>query len=145
MSELIGRAAAAQATLKATEFRKYRLGRADCARMTAMHLRRMGHQVVLPPSGSYSSAKGALRELKARGFASMPEAMDAMGFERIAPAAALPGDVVALPSASPIGCLTVVLSNGRVCGFLDDVSVGAVLQPVEYAAAWRVPYARAAK
>lgn len=139
MIEMIARVEAAQATLEAVKARPFKLGTNDCARMTASHLRRMGRRVKLPPSGSYGTARGALKALKDRGFANLVEAMDSFGFERIAPAAALPGDVLAIPSASPIGCLVVALSNGRVCGFHEDVEGGCVLQPIEYVAAWRVP------
>lgn len=141
-TELVKRVAAAQATLNAVKDKPFRLGRNDCARMTAGHLRRMGHAVKLPASGSYASLRGAVKALAARGFADLPAAMDGMGFERIAPAAALPGDVMALPAESPIGCLVVVLNNGRAVGFLEDVVGGAVIQPVEYVAAWRVPIGR---
>ncbi|TCP30688.1 hypothetical protein [Sphingomonas sp. BK235] len=139
MTELVRRVAAAQATLNGARDKPFRLGRNDCARMVAGHLRRMGHQVRLPTSGSYASLKGAVKALAARGYADLPAAMDGMGFERIAPAAALPGDVLALPAESPIGCLAVVLNNGRACGFVEDAVGAAVIQPVEYVAAWRIP------
>ncbi|MBW6522400.1 hypothetical protein KZ810_02715 [Sphingomonas sp. RHCKR47] len=142
MSELIRRRDATQATLDAVKGKPFRLGRNDCARIAAAHLRRMGHRVKLPASGSYASPRTAMKALKDRGFADLLEAMDGMGFERIAPAAALVGDVLALPTASSIGCLVVVLTNGRALGFVDDFAEASVIQPVEYAAAWRVPYAR---
>lgn len=142
MSELIKRRDATQATLDAVKGKPFRLGRNDCARIAAGHLRRMGHQVRLPSAGSYASTRTAMKALKERGFADLLEAMDGMGFERIAPAAALVGDVLALPTSSPLGCLVVVLTNGRALGFVDDVAEASVIQPVEYTAAWRVPYAR---
>lgn len=135
---MIARVEAAQATLDAARSRPYKLGVNDCARMTAGHLRRMGKRVKLPPSRSYGTARGALRALKERGFGNLIEAMDGFGFERIAPAAALPGDVLALPTESPLGCLVVALGNGRVCGFHEDVVEGCVLQPLTYEAAWRI-------
>ena len=138
---LVRRVAAAQATLNAVKDKPFRLGRNDCARMVAGHLRRMGHKVKLPASGSYASLRGAVKALGERGFSDLPAAMDGMGFERIAPAAALAGDVLALPAESPIGCLVVVLNNGRAVGFVEDVVGAAVIQPVEYVAAWRVPLA----
>lgn len=139
MTELERRVAIAQATLDAVKDKPFRLGRNDCARMTAAHLRQMGYQVKLPASGSYASLRGAVKALAERGYASLVEALDDMTFERVAPAAALPGDIVALPAASPIGCLAVVLSNGRACGFFEDAVGAVVIQPVEYEAAWRVP------
>lgn len=140
MTEIERRVAAAQTTLDAVKDKPFRLGRNDCARMVAAHLRRAGHPVRLPAGGSYGSVRGAAKALAARGFADLPAAMDAMGFDRIPPAAALPGDVLALPAASPIGCLAVVLSNGRACGFTEDAAGAAVIQPVDYVAAWRVSF-----
>ena len=142
MSDLIKRRDATQATLDAVKGKPFRLGRNDCARIAAAHLRRRGHQVKLPASGSYASTRTAMKALAERGFADLLAAMDGMGFERIAPAAALVGDILALPTASPIGCLAVVLTNGRALGFVDDVAEASVIQPVEYVAAWRVPYMR---
>lgn len=139
MTELVTRVRVAQATLDAARDKPFRLGRNDCARMVAAHLRRMGHKVKLPASGSYASVRGAVKALEARGYADLPAAMDDMGFERIAPAAALPGDVLALPATSPIGCLAIVLNNGRACGFVEDALGAAVIQPVDYVAAWRIP------
>lgn len=139
MIELDERVRRAQATLDGVKGKPFRLGRQDCVRMTAGHLRRMGHPVILPPSGSYGSLRGAKKALAARGYADLVAAMDGMGFDRISPAAALPADVLALPAESPIGCLAIVLTNGRAAGFLEDVVGGAVIQPVEYVAAWRIP------
>lgn len=128
-----------QATLDQWRGKMFRLGHADCVRLTASHLRRMGHAVRLPAKGRYGSLRSAMKELSARGFADVLTAMDAHGFARIAPAAALPGDVVAVPSDQPTGCLMVQLSNGRALGFLEEVASAEVLQPVDYVAAWRVP------
>ncbi len=130
--------AAAQATLDRFKDVPLRLGRNDCARMAAFHLRKLGHKVKLPASGSYASVKAARRELQARGYETLIEAMDGFGFERIAPAAAIAGDIVALPGEGPLGALTVSMGNGRVIGYHQDAAGAVVMQPVDYVAAWRV-------
>lgn len=137
---LVRRVKAAQATRDEWWEAPWRMGHADCVRMAASHLRRMGHTVRLPPAGSYRSVRSATMKLNARGFASLADAMDKMGFPRIAPAAALVGDVIELPSEiGELGTLTVALGNGRVLGWHDDAPKGAcVLQPVDWIAAWRV-------
>lgn len=137
MTELERRVAAAQATLDQFAGRPFRWGRADCARLVAAHLRRLGYRVQLPAAGSYASPRSAIKALAARGFASLGEALDALGLERIAPAAALPGDVVELPSIDRLGSLAIVLTNGRVVGFHQHAVGAAVLQPREWVAAWR--------
>jgi hypothetical protein len=62
-------------------------------------------------------------------------------FERIAPAAAWPGDLIEIPAEerNPLGCFMVALTNGRAVGYVDGAIGAAVLQPLEYVAAWRVP------
>jgi hypothetical protein len=133
------RAARAQATLDAWKGKPFRMGVRDCARMTASHLRRMGHQVKLPASGSYASERSGKKALAARGFTDLIEAMDSFGFERIAPAFRVAGDVVAIPTESALGCLTIALGSERVAGYQEDAAGAQVLQPLEYVAAWRIP------
>ncbi|KTW00454.1 DUF6950 family protein [Sphingomonas sanguinis] len=137
----IRRTNAAQATLEQWRTRPMRLGTSDCVRMTASHLRRLGHEVRLPASGSYRTIRSALKALENRGYESLAEALDAMGLERIAPAAAIVGDVLMLPAEDKLGALVVALGNGRVVGYHEEVVGAAVLQPLDYVAAWRVELA----
>jgi hypothetical protein len=137
---LVRRAAATQATRDEWWERPHRYGLADCVRMTASHVRRLGHQVKLPPEGSYRGERTATLKLQARGWNSLAEAMDAHGFERIPPAAALVGDVIEMPG-EPGGftALTIALGNGRVLGWHPDAPKGAcVMQPEQTLAAWRI-------
>lgn len=139
MTEIERRVAAAQATLEAFRGKPFRWGRCDCSRIAAAHLRRMGHQVRLPAAGSYGSARGALKALRERGHETLAEALDAMGLERIAPAAALVGDLVTGAADEALGALGVMLGNGRMLGFHEHAAGAAVLQKVALSAAWRVP------
>lgn len=67
------------------------------------------------------------------------DAIDAMGLQRIPPAAALPADLVLLPGDGPFGgSLTMAVGNGRVFGYHEDVVGADILQPLEFVAAWRV-------
>jgi hypothetical protein len=136
---LVRRVEAGQATLDAWRDRPFKWGKIDCARMVASHLRRMGHSVKLPPAGSYGSALTAARRLRERGWATLSDAMDSFGFDRIPPAAALPGDVIEVPGDCDLGALTIALGNGRTLGFHPDTVGATVLQPIEYVGAWRVP------
>lgn len=63
--------------------------------------------------------------------------MDAHGLDRIAPAAALAGDIVMLPGEDALGSLCIALGNGRVLGFHQDAKGAVVMQPTAFAAAWR--------
>jgi hypothetical protein len=135
---LILRRDAAQATLDAWSDKPQRLGYADCVRMTASHLRLLGYKVKLPPSGSYRTINSAMKALATAGYASIEEALDAMGLERVAPAATIVGDIILMPAAHELGALVVVMGNGRVAGWHDDVATGTVvMQPLEMLAAWR--------
>ena len=138
MTPIQRKAEAAQATAVRFKDVPLRLGRNDCARMAAYHLRRLGHQVRLPHSGAYASARSGKKALAALGFDTLAEALDSFGFERIAPAATMAGDIVELPSEGPLGAVTIALGNGRVIGWHQDASGAAVLQPIEWKAAWRV-------
>jgi hypothetical protein len=129
---------AAQATLDQFKDKPYRLGQRDCVRMAAAHLRRLGYSIKLPPADSYRSNKSALNALHSRGFSDLLEAVDAHGLERIAPAAAVVGDIIAVPGEGDFGAaLHVALGNGRTVGYHQDLIGAGVLQPLEYLAAWR--------
>ncbi|UAK24178.1 DUF6950 family protein [Sphingomonas nostoxanthinifaciens] len=133
------RVAAAQQLLDAWKGRPFDWkAKSHCARMVAEHLRRMGYTPPLAKAGPFSTEMGALRALRRLGVHKLGDAVDLLGVPRIAPAAALPGDIVELTSASPLGCLTVALSNGRVLGFVDDHEGVAVLEPLQFEAAWRI-------
>jgi hypothetical protein len=136
---LIRRRDAAQRTLDTWSKRPLKLGTADCVRMAASHLRSLGYRVKLPPAGSYRSVASAIKALTAVGHASIGEALDALGLERIAPARAIVGDVILMPAEHELGALVVCMGNGRVAGWHDDHAGGVVvMQPLKMLAAWRV-------
>jgi hypothetical protein len=131
------RVKAAQRTLDAFKEHEFEWGRYDCGQMVFYHLRRLGRRVAFAPVGSYDSALGAKRVLKAAGVETMAGLLDKWGLPRIAPAAALVGDLIQLPGDADIGALTVYVGNGRVLGYHES-AVGAVaMQPLEMLTAWR--------
>lgn len=135
---LIRRRDAAQATLDTWSKRPLKLGTADCVRMAASHLRLLGYKVKLPPAGSYRTIASAMTRLKISGYASVAEAIDALGLERITPAAAIVGDIILMPAEHELGALVICMGNGRVAGWHDDVAGGVVvMQPLMMTAAWR--------
>lgn len=138
MIEMIRRQQAAQATVDRFKGAPWQLGKNDCVRVAAFVLRKMGHRPQLGKAGSYKTGAGALRALRRAGHASLADALDALGLERIPPAAALPADIVMIPGEAPLdGALTVAVGNGRVLGFHEDEGAATILQPTEYLAAWR--------
>jgi hypothetical protein len=135
---MIRRVAAAQATLDHFKGKPFVLGEADCARMAAFHLRQLKLKLKIAKAGSYKSPLSARRALIRAGFESLADALDKHGFARIPPAAAVVGDILALPAEDDLGALAVALGNGRVLGWHPDAEGATVLQPTEFVAAWSV-------
>jgi hypothetical protein len=137
-SEMERRVAAAQKTLDRYKDRPFSFEKGcDCGKLTAFHLRQMGRPIPIAKAGSYKSLLGAQRALRRLGFNSLEELMDAH-FERVPPAAAWVGDVIAMRGQEGPGSLTVAVGNGRVLGFHEDYVGAVVMQPAETLAAWRI-------
>ncbi|MFT4076841.1 MAG: hypothetical protein QM647_15050 [Asticcacaulis sp.] len=135
--DLIYRTACAEQTVAQYIDARFEWGRYDCARMTAAHVKRMGHKASLAMFGHYKSLAGAKRALTRAGFDSLEAVLDAR-FARIAPASAWVGDIIALPGDTDMPALAVRLTNGRVICLAGEGFV--IAEPVEYVAAWRIPY-----
>lgn len=129
-------AQAAQACIDRFDGKTYEPGKRDCAILAAHLLHQYGVPVPVMKGMRYSTEAGAIKALKRTGYRDIIEAVDALGLQRIAPAAVLTGDLVGLPCNGPWGCaLTVAVGNGRVFGFLEGV--GQVQIPSVFTAAWR--------
>ncbi|WP_426041499.1 DUF6950 family protein [Brevundimonas sp. TWP2-3-4b1] len=135
---LIRRQLAAQACVERFAGRPYEPGSRDCAKLAAHVLHKLNRKVPFLKGVRWSSEAGGVRALKRLGFDNLLEAVDATGLSRIAPAAALVGDILALPTASSIGALSVAVGNGRVLGFIDGELAATIIQPSDYVAAWSV-------
>lgn len=137
------RAAAVQACVDTYAGRPLDFRGGDCVRLArfALHKQRAG--VTFLKGVRWSSAPSALRQMRKLGFENLVDAMDATGLARIAPAAAWPGDIIALPvgEGDPFGAsLTVRISNGNVLGFGEGGSACGVMRPRDFLAAWRVEH-----
>lgn len=138
MIEMIRRQQAAQAAVDRFKGQPWELGKNDCVRLAAFVLRKMGHRPQLGKAGSYKTGPGAILALKRAGYATLAEALDALGLERIAPAAARVADIIMIPGEAPLdGALTIAVGNGRVLGFHEDAGSAEILQPVDFIGAWR--------
>lgn len=139
MISMLKRAAATQACMDRFAGRSYEPGARDCGKLAAHALHKVGRRAKLLTAARHTTEAGAIRYIRKAGFKDLVELMDAVGLERIPPAAALPGDIIAMamPEGDPFGCsLTVALDNGRILGFKDGVC--QVLIPLDFVAAWRV-------
>ncbi len=139
---LVVRKKATDATLEKFGGRPFALGSVDCGKMTAFHLRQLGHKVRLSKAGQYKTALGAKAALRRMGYNTLAEAMDGLGFERIAPASALVGDVISLPAEHDLWGLGIWLGNANALAFHEGHDGLVVLTPtadaLRDAIAWRV-------
>lgn len=142
MTEMIRRAAATQACMDLFAGRTNDLAeRRHCGRLAAQSMMRMGRSAKPLNACRATTLRGILAYLKRNGWDSLVDLMDATGLERIAPAMARPGDIIALPSApnDGFGCsLTVALSDGRVLASNPATGLFEPMTPHLFVAAWRV-------
>lgn len=136
MTELELRAAATSATFDRFNGAPFILGKTDCARMVAFHLKELGHKPSVLKGGAYTTEAGARRALMRLGVSSLSEIMD-RHFPRIAPAEARTGDVLCGPGDGGTGdAMAIRLHRHNALAFLDGVCGEVVIH--EYVAAWRV-------
>ena len=121
MTEMERRVAAVRLTMSHFAGKPFAWGRTDCAKVAAWHLRQMGHRVSgMGKAGTYKTPLGARRALSRLGHETLTDALGAIGLLEIAPAAALPGDIVVTPGTDGFEALTIVAGNGAVLGFHED-------------------------
>lgn len=141
MSSMIKRAAVAQSCMDRFSGREVVAGKRDCGKLTAHAMHGMGRSAKLLTGARHTDWSGALRYIRRKGHADLVSLMDATGLARIAPAAALPGDIIGLPSqpGDGFGCsLTVALGNGRVLGLNPTSGLIEPMIPHLFIAAWRL-------
>ena len=113
-------------------------GSKDCAHLIADCLVSMGHGNPLARVPAYHDYRSAKKAMKKSGITNFSEYLDER-FERIAPAMALPGDIVGIPTEHPETfdlALGVALGQGRVLAFHDVADYGPVSVCTS---AWRIP------
>lgn len=141
MHPMLKRQAATQACMDRYAFKPMEPGRRDCGGLAAHAMHQMGRNARLLNASKHSTMAGAVKYIRKAGFKDLLELMDATGLERIAPAAALPGDIIALASeeGDGFGCsLSVALDNGRVLAFNPLSGLCEPMEPLITVGAWRV-------
>jgi hypothetical protein len=121
----IVRVEAAQSTIDQFLGKPFEWGRTDCAQLAAHCLKAQGYADPLQTVGEYWDYRSAKKAMKRASIASFAEHFEqALGLERIAPAEALPGDIVAFEGFNPetFGvALGVAIGQGRIVGFANDI------------------------
>jgi hypothetical protein len=142
---LIVRAEAAQAVVDRFNGKPLVFGTHDCICAGSLNVRRMGYPNPMKGSRPYRGeigARRALREALTRAGADpkgdLGDLLDALSFERIAPAMCLAGDLVGYPADGgwPIA-IGVAVGNGRAFAYNAD-GFGRVGEIAPAVAAWRV-------
>ncbi|MFC3079519.1 DUF6950 family protein [Phenylobacterium terrae] len=141
--EPIKRRNAAQAVFDKYFNTPFELGTHDCVHLAAYDLVQLGHDDPLISIGPYETVRGARKALKKAGWSSLEDYLDARGFQRIPPAAALPGDIVGFKETRSVAglALGVALSGGKVMAYVNG---GCCYGPPDDGmTAWRIPPAEA--
>ncbi len=141
--QLVSRIAAAQATIDRFLDQEFQWGACDCAHLAAYAIRALGHADPLAQIDSYGTRRNALKAMRKAGITSFADHLEALGFEPIPAAMALPGDVVGIPAdeadeAKGWLALGVAIGQDRVLGF--DTAGRCSWAPTHVCThAWRVP------
>lgn len=144
MNPLVRRQRAVQETFTRFNGRPLRHGRGDCAQMAAYLLRRLWKgdkdrlaalKALEDRAGAYRSRKAAGKTLEALGAHTLADLMDRLDCPRIAPAAALPGDLLGLPAPEGQIALFMALERGEGFGTVDGYFVR--VDVLMAATAWR--------
>lgn len=139
MHPTLKRDAAVRACMARFDGKPYHPAKRHCGKLAALAMHRMGRAATLLNASRHTTEAGAIKYIRRTGFASLTDLMDATGLERIAPAAALPGDIIALQSRDAFGCsLAVALGDGMVLGLLEGAAGFGPFVPHAFVAAWRV-------
>jgi hypothetical protein len=136
MTKLEKRVKALYETQKKFGASPFKWGGCDCAKVLAFHLKKLGYKV--PKTGGYRSALGAKKRLKELGFETLPDLVDSLGLEPIAPASTILGDVVSFQSDDPIGGLGIVWGNGNMMAFHESCLTPVIMTMGKIDKAWRV-------
>ena len=122
---LIHRVAVAERVAQKFMGQTFAWGDRDCVRMAHLVVTGLGLKSPLRRAGQYRSERSAIRAMRKLGYETIDQALDRM-FVRIAPASALPGDLLGFPGSVPqLGsALGVALSNGKCVAFISDAAVG---------------------
>lgn len=122
---------AAAACRKRFHEKPYKPGTRDCPLLALHLLHHSGVRVPWAKGLKWKTEADGLRVLKGLGFASLIEAADSIdALTRIAPAMAMAGDLVALPTSHKLGALAVSMGNGSLLAFTDHSPNAEILTGV---------------
>lgn len=122
MIELLARTQAVQKAVDTHYGKSIDWKQHDCLRLISTCLQALGHPSPLKEINNYSGEKTALIALRKSGFENLADALLSKGFQEIAPAEALAGDVVVIDAESPwTYALGLALGDGRLIAFANGI------------------------
>lgn len=142
--DLISRVTNTQTTIDNFLHSEFIWGQGDCGQLAGQHLENLGIATPLADAGNYRTERGAKLALCRLGASSMEDVVDGLGFERIAPASAIVGDIVGLPGGQddkPWTALGVHVGGAQIMAFAHVAGDGPTceLGPIDVCSvAWRV-------
>lgn len=144
-AQLLRRQMATESCMQRFGYKQVEPGVRDCGKLAAHALHKQGRSAKLLNGSKHKTWAGAVKYIRKLGYADLIELMDAqLGVtpaQRIPPAAALPGDIIAMPTddETGFGCsLAVALDNGRILGLNPLTNMIEPMQPMSFICAWRV-------
>lgn len=135
------RAKAVEGCMTRFAFKPVEPGVRDCLKLAAHAMHHMGRSTKKISDWEGRSWADGYRYIQKKKCADLVELMDkALPKRRIAPAAALPGDIIALPADDErFGCsLAVALDNGRVLALNAESGLIEPMMPRLFVCAWRL-------
>ncbi len=142
MHQLIKRTYVAQSLIDEFNGKPLIWGKIDCAHIAAFVLKAFGYSNPLKGIQKYTSERGAMLAMRKAGLPDLLSAIDRLDLERIAPASALSGDIVAYPGEGFGGhALGVALGDGRLMGIAagpDGIPIVDHAPITVATVAWRV-------
>lgn len=132
MLKTYDRAALAQGAFDRFNGKPFSWGDCDCVQLVRFVVMRAGHPNPLKGAKDYAGEVGAVRALrhalkavKAPLTGNLADVMDGLGYRRIAPAEALPGDIMGMLGPDPFGyAMAVAMGNGKALAFAADPETG---------------------
>lgn len=138
MRDIERRAAATQATERRFRDRPFDWSKAaTCIHLVRFHAAQLGHSLPVVPK--FRTPLSAMKALKATGYNTLPELMDAY-FERVPAAYLRVGDMLALPGDGGFDALVIKGSQHKFLGWHEDAQ-GCTIMEVDVTAAtgaWRL-------
>lgn len=133
MLKTYDRAEIAQAAYDRFNGRPFSWGDRDCAQLVKFVVMRAGHPNPLKGAKDYQGEVGAVRALRhalkvvgASQDGTLADVLDGLGYRRIAPAEALPGDLLGMGAEPPFGfAMGIAMGNGKALAFAPDPESGA--------------------